>query len=290
MSNNTTNNKLKLVKLKISQKKDEPVSSPMSPDNPKKRLSLPLEQSFCVRCLEAGVHCVHKDPHSACVRCSQLSLDCSFDQGKKKRTSWSSETSVFNFTPNFEQNLIWHMDFLDFPGESIPYYENKRHSLKDEDAKLEVERLEKLIEEQRKEIYQLKNGNTQKKKEIVKQDNQIRDFSKTPFSLGYEKSTLPMIFTSTTGQILSYNESFAKVFGFGSKDIMDSTIHLKDIIRKEDCETFYNAIERSMALKERKFKIAVKSKDGFKKYVFSFEIMVEEFNQTAIACFAIIAV
>jgi len=99
-----------------------------------------------------------------------------------------------------------------------------------------------------------------------------------------------MIFTSTTGQILSYNESFAKVFGFGQKDIINSTIQLSDIIRKEDCETFYNAIDTSISLKEKKFKIAVKSKDGFKKYVFSFEIMVEEFQQAAIACFAIIAV
>lgn len=287
-------NKLKMVKLRISEKKkDEIVTSPISPEtnnNSKKRLSLPVESSFCARCLETGQQdCVHKNPETACVRCSQLGLECSFETGKKKRTSWS-ETSTFNFTPNFEQNLIWHMDFLDFPGESVPYYENKRHSLKDEDAKLEVERLEKLIEEQRQEIAQLKNGNSMKKKEIVKQVEQIRDFSKTPFSLGFEKSTLPMIFTSTNGQILSYNESFAKVFGFGSKDIVVSTIHLNDIIRKEDCETFYNAMERSMSLKEKKFKIAVKSKDGFKKYIFSFEIMVEEFKQTAIACFAIIAV
>jgi len=211
---------------------------------------------------------------------------------RKKRTSWSSETennTDFNFTANFDQNLVWHMNFLEYPGESIPYYENKRHSLKDENARLEVERLEKLIEEQRKEIFHLKNGNNLKKKEIVLKEP-IRNFSKTPFSLGFKKSTLPMIFTSTTGQILSYNESFAKVFGFGQKDIINSTIQLSDIIRKEDCETFYNAIDTSISLKEKKFKIAVKSKDGFKKYVFSFEIMVEEFQQAAIACFAIIAV
>jgi PAS domain-containing protein len=275
-----------MVKLKISQKKeDEPPPNTTS----KKRLSLSNESPNCQTCKDAGIQCIKEE--IGCSRCNTLKLECSFDSGKKKRTSWSlEEDSVYNFGGNFEQNLMWHMDFLS--QDMVPsYYENKRHSLKDENAKLEVERLEQLIEQQRQEIIQLKNGNVLKKQEIQiqKPTHEIRDFT-SPFSLGYEKSSLPMIFLSTTGQILSYNESFGNVFGFASSDITNRTIMLMDIIRKEDCELYFSALERSCSYKERKFKIACKSQDGFKKYIFSFEVMVEEYNQSVIACFGILAV
>ena len=167
-------NKLKIVKLKISQKREDTptVETPTTPQ----RFSLPLENEICINCQQSGIVCI-KNSGGPCTRCSYIGLECSMDIVNKKRKSWTlgeedNFLEKFNFDGNFEQSLLWHLDMIKAPSDDVPYFQNKRHSLNNEETKQEVERLENLIEQQRREIEGLKTGILEKKKRSSRGSNE----------------------------------------------------------------------------------------------------------------------
>eukprot|EP01080_Neovahlkampfia_damariscottae_P011275 gene11275-4088_t len=107
---------------------------------------------------------------------------------------------------------------------------------KDTKEKKEILRLENLIVKQKQQIAELKAKNISKR-QLILQTKPTQSVS-TPFSTGFEKSSLPMMFVSLQGQILSINRTCAEMFNFSPEEISKKVISLSDIVHSEDFDSF----------------------------------------------------
>jgi hypothetical protein len=156
---------------------------------------------------------------------------------------------------------------------------------KEPKEKKEIAKLESLINKQKQQILELRASNSNKKLSNLQTKSQYS--SSTPFSISYEKSSLPMMFVSTDGQLLSINKACGDLFQFSPQIISHQVVSLKNLVNKEDFDQFLSGYISCLQKGEKKFKLSMKSFG--KNLLFNFELMYKENSTFPVVCFAIIS-
>eukprot|EP01080_Neovahlkampfia_damariscottae_P011798 gene11798-5132_t len=206
----------------------------------------------CKKCKQSHACCDNQRPCSRCVNLGLADSCCDSEQkkrGRKRKEEEVQETSPIQKMKKPEQfkqeqslngGSVWQTNFS--VPEDYPIFNdssiNEMMKSNDENTSFELELklqgLKTIVEQQKKEIEDLKRENEELEEEQNLDKQKIMTtFNANAFKYAFESSSFSMILTSSDGEgrILSHNNAFKKLLGL-TEDISISS--LSEIVDPED--------------------------------------------------------